>query len=84
MSPNYENLIIDELFSKLKSIEIDHQTQDKIENHGAPTMALVSGGGSSSNPSPAMFALSSLSSIIEEQVESLRDECGGTTQIILA
>jgi hypothetical protein len=68
--PNYESLTVDELFSKLKSTEIDHQTRDKIENPGAPTMALVSGGGSASNPSPSMFALSSLLSIIEEQVES--------------
>jgi hypothetical protein len=65
---------VDELFSKLKSIEINHQTQAKIENPGAPTMALASGGGSSSNPSPAMFSLSSLLTIIEEQVESLGDE----------
>jgi hypothetical protein len=37
-------------------------------------MALVSRGGASSNPSPAMFALSSLFIIIEEQLESLGDE----------
>eukprot|EP00267_Zea_mays_P054411 XP_020407646.1 uncharacterized protein LOC109945719 [Zea mays] len=72
--PNYETLVVDELFSKLKSIEIDHQTQAKIENPSAPTMALVSGGGSASNSSPAIFALSSLLSITEEQVESLGDE----------
>src|SRR5699024_10755463 len=35
---------------------------------------LVSRGGFASNPSPAMFALSSLLSIIKEQVESLKDE----------
>jgi hypothetical protein len=73
-SPNYETLIVDELFSKLKSTEIDHQTRAKIENPGAPTMTLFFGGGSTSNPSPAMFALSSLLTITEEQVESLRDE----------
>jgi len=73
-SPNYETLTVDELFSKLKSTEIDHQTRAKIENPSAPTMALVSGGGSASNSSPAMFALSSLLSITEEQVESLGDE----------
>jgi hypothetical protein len=71
-SPNYK--IMDELFSKLKSIEIDHQTQAKIENASAPTMALVFGGGSASNSSLAMFALSSLLSITKEQVESLGDE----------
>jgi hypothetical protein len=65
---------VNELFSKPKSTEIDNQTQAKIENPSAPTMALVSGGGSASNPSPPMFALSSLLSITEEQVESLGDE----------
>jgi hypothetical protein len=73
-SPNYETLTVDELFSKLKSTEIDHQTRAKIENSGAPTMALVSGGGSASNPSPVLFALSSLLTITEDQVESLGDE----------
>jgi hypothetical protein len=73
-SPNYETLTVDDLFSKVKSTEIDHQTRPKIENPGAPTMALVSGGGFASNPSPAMLSLSSLLSIIEEQVESLGDE----------
>jgi hypothetical protein len=65
-SPNYETLTMDDLFSKLKSTEIDHQTQAKIENPGAPTMTLVIGGGSSSNLSSALFTLSSLLSIIEE------------------
>lgn len=73
-SPNYETLTVDELFSKLKSTEIDHQTRAKIENSGAPTMALVSGGGSASNPSPVLFALSSLLTITDDQVESLGDE----------
>jgi hypothetical protein len=73
-SPNYETLTVDEPFNKLKSTEIDHYTQAKIEKHGAPTMTMVSGGGSASNPSPAMFALSSLLTITEEMVESLRDE----------
>jgi hypothetical protein len=70
-SPNYKTLTVDELFNKLKSIEIDHQTRAKIENPSAPTMALVSRGGSASNSSPAMFSLSSLLSITEEQVENL-------------
>jgi hypothetical protein len=33
-SPNYETLTVDELFSKLKPSEIDHQTRTKIENTG--------------------------------------------------
>jgi hypothetical protein len=54
-SPSYESLTTNELFSKLKSIEIDYQIRDKIENPSAPTIALVSRGGSSSNPSPALL-----------------------------
>ena len=53
-SPNYETLIVEELFSKLKSTEIDINTRAKTENPSAPTMVLVSGNGSSSsftNPS---------------------------------
>jgi hypothetical protein len=45
-SPNYETLTMDELLGQLKSTEIDHQTQAKIENPSAPTMAKVSRGGS--------------------------------------
>jgi hypothetical protein len=55
---SYMRLTVDELFSKLKSTKIDYQTRAKIENPCAPTMALVLGGGSSSNPLPAMFTLS--------------------------
>jgi hypothetical protein len=73
-SPNYEILTVDELFNKLKSTKIYHETPTKIENPGAPTMVMVSRGGSSFNPSSAMFAISSLLTITEEQVESLGDE----------
>jgi hypothetical protein len=73
---NYDTLTVDKLFSKLKSTEIDYQTQAKIENPSIPTMALVSGNGSSSslaNPSQASFALSSLVFVTEEQMEALGD-----------
>ena len=53
-SANYETLTMEELFSKLKSTEIDYHTRAKPENPSAPTMALVLGNGSSSslaNPS---------------------------------
>jgi hypothetical protein len=68
-SPNYETLIVDELFSKLKSTEIDHRTRAKLDNPSTHTMALVTGtGGSNSltNTSQSLFALSSLMSISEE------------------
>jgi hypothetical protein len=74
-SSGYETLTVDELFTKLKSTEIDYQTQAKFKNPSAPTMALVSGNNSSSlaNSSHVSFALSSLVSVIEEQMESLGD-----------
>jgi hypothetical protein len=65
-SPNYETLTMDELFSKLKCTKIDNQTQAKTENPSAPTIAMVSRCGSSSNPSFSMFALYSLLTIIEK------------------
>jgi hypothetical protein len=50
---NYDTLMVDELFSKLKSTEIDNQTKAKIKNSSAPTMALVSGNDSSSLANPS-------------------------------
>jgi hypothetical protein len=75
-SLGYETLTVDELFSKLKSTEIDYQTQAKLKNPSTPTMALVSGNGSSSlaNSSQMSVALSSLMSVTEEQMDSLGDD----------
>ena len=76
-SPNYERLTMEELFSKLKSTEIDINTRAKIENPFAPTMALVSDNSCTSSftkPSQPLFALSSLLSITEEQMEVLGDD----------
>ncbi|XP_021305524.1 uncharacterized protein LOC110431140 [Sorghum bicolor] len=75
-SSNYDTITVDELFSKLKSTEIDYQTQDKFKNPSAPTMALVSGNSSSSsaNPSQMSFALSSFVSASKEQLETLGDD----------
>jgi hypothetical protein len=72
--PNYETPTVDERFGKLKSSKIHHQTWANIENPCAPTTALVSRSGSSSNSSLTMFALSSLLSIKEEHVESLGND----------
>jgi hypothetical protein len=75
-SANYDTLTIDELFIKLESTEIYYQTQAKIKNPSALTMTLVSSNGSSSsaNPSQISFALSSLVSVTEEQMEVLGDD----------
>jgi hypothetical protein len=68
-------LTVDELFNKLKSIEIYQQSRAKIENPTNSSMALVSSsGGSSANPSPTLFSLTSLMSITKEKVEELEDD----------
>jgi hypothetical protein len=75
-SSGYETLTVDKLFSNLKSTNIDYQTQAKLKNPSALTMALVSGNGLSSlaNHSQMSFALSSLVSVIEEQLEAFGDD----------
>jgi hypothetical protein len=52
-SSGYETITVDEIFSKLKSTEIDYQTQAKLKNPSAPTMALVSHNDSSSLANPS-------------------------------
>ena len=52
-SMNYDTLTMDELFSKLKSTEIDYQTQAKIKNPSASTMSLVSGNNTCSSVNPS-------------------------------
>ena len=60
-SPNYETLTVDELFSKLRSTEIDNKSRAKLESPFNPTMALFSSlSESSANTSHLCFALSSL------------------------
>lgn len=56
--PNYETLTIDEIFSKFKSIETNHQIRTKIENPTVATMDLVSStGGSLANPLKGKWSL---------------------------
>ncbi|XP_039855357.1 uncharacterized protein LOC120713465 [Panicum virgatum] len=78
---NYETLTTDELFSKLKSKEIDIQFRKKLNNPTAGSssnipMALVSGSTNtnanlSSTPS---FALSSLCHIADDELEVFDDD----------
>ncbi|XP_025796626.1 uncharacterized protein LOC112876679 [Panicum hallii] len=80
-STNYETLTTNELFSKLKSKEIDIQFRKKLNNPTAGSssnipMALVSGSTNtnanlSSTPS---FALSSLCHIADDELEALDDD----------
>ena len=75
-SANYDTLTVDELFSKLKATEVDKLSRARLESpsSGRP-MALV--GSSSVNANPDLssgFALSSLVSATEEQMEAMDDD----------
>jgi hypothetical protein len=55
----YETLMVDELFSKLKSSEVDRGVRAKIENPIDPhSLALVSGSRTNANMSSIQFSLS--------------------------
>jgi hypothetical protein len=57
-SEKYETLTVDELFSKLKSFELDHGVCAKIENSTDPhSLALVSGSRTNANISSRHFFL---------------------------
>jgi hypothetical protein len=76
-SEKYDTLTVNELFSKLKSAEVDRGMTTKIE---APTdshsLALISGskGKSNSNQSTRMFSLSSLMSMPDEEFDVLGED----------
>ena len=74
-SASYDTLTVDELFSKLKAREVDSESRAKLDGSSSKNVALVSNPGTSSNPNPlGGFALSSLASVTEEQMEVLDDE----------
>src|SRR6266540_2406834 len=74
-SANYETLTLEDLYSKLRSTEIDIKSRAKLESPPTHHTALVSDTrSSSSNPSLGAFSLSSLLSVSEEQVDELGDE----------
>jgi hypothetical protein len=60
-SEKYETLTVDELFSKLKSSEVDRGVRAKIENPTDPhSLALVSSSRTNANMSSRQFCLSCL------------------------
>lgn len=74
-SASYETIEVDELFSKLKSSEVDRKLNTKSMSPTDPhSLALVSGSGSQANTSTRLFALSSLVSIPDEEFEVLPEE----------
>jgi hypothetical protein len=71
----YETLTVDELFSKLKSSEVDRGVRAKIENPTDPhSLALVSGSRTNANMSSRHFYLSFLVSMPDEEFDVLGEE----------
>jgi hypothetical protein len=73
-SEKYDTLTVNELFSKLKSAEVDRGMTAKLEGpNDSHSLALVGGakGKANSNPSTRMFSLSSLMSMRDEEYDEL-------------
>ncbi|XP_066324527.1 uncharacterized protein [Miscanthus floridulus] len=79
-SVGYETLATDELYSKLKSKEIEIVSKRKLKNPTSASsdvpMALVSGNktNTNANPNVSSFALSSLCHVADEELEVLDDD----------
>jgi hypothetical protein len=66
---------MDELFSKLKSSEVDHRVTARIENPtDSHSLALISSSWSNANPSSRMYSLSSLVSLPNEDYDVLGED----------
>jgi hypothetical protein len=75
-SENYDTLTVNELFSKLKSAEVDRGMTAKLEGPtDSHSLALVGGsnGKANTNPSTRMF-LSSLMSMPDEEFDVLGED----------
>jgi hypothetical protein len=76
-SEKYDTMTMNELFSKLKSVEVDRGKTAKIEGPtDSHSLALVSGskGKANTNPSTRMFSLSSLMSMLDEEFDMLGED----------
>jgi hypothetical protein len=76
-SKKYDTLTVNELFSKLKSTEVDRGMTAKIEGPtDSHSLALIGGskGKSNANPSTRMFYLSSLMSMPDEEFDVLGED----------
>jgi hypothetical protein len=76
-SEKYDTLTVNELFSKLKSAEVDRRMTAKIEGPtDSHSLALIGGsnGKSNSNPSTRMFSLSSLMTMLDEEFDVLGED----------
>jgi hypothetical protein len=76
-SEKYDTLTVNELFSKLKSAEVDRGMTAKLEGPtDSHSLALVgrSKGKANTNPSTRMFSLSSLMSMPDEEFDVLGED----------
>jgi hypothetical protein len=77
VSEKYDTLTVNELFSKLKSAEVDRGMTAKLEGPtDSYSLALVGGskGKADTNPSTRMFSLSSLMSMPDEEFNMLGED----------
>jgi hypothetical protein len=76
-SEKYNTLTVNELFSKLKSAEVDRGMTAKIEGPtDSHSLALIGGskGKSNANPSTRLYSLSSLMSMSDEEFDVLGED----------
>jgi hypothetical protein len=76
-SEKYDTLTMNELFSKLKSADVDRGMTTKIEGQtDSHSLALIVGskGKTNANPSTRMFSLSSLMSMPDEEFDMLGED----------
>jgi hypothetical protein len=76
-SEKYDTLTVNELFSKLKSAEVDRGMTAKLEGPtDSHSLALIGGskGKANTNPSTRMFSLSSLMSMPDEEFDVLGED----------
>jgi hypothetical protein len=76
-SEKYTTLIVNELFSKLKSAEVDRGLTDRLESStDSHSLALVGGkvAMSNANTSSRMYSLSSLMSLPDEEFDVLGED----------
>jgi hypothetical protein len=75
-SEKYDTLTVNELFSKLKSAEVNRGMTAKIEGPiDSHSLAFIGGSkGKSNDPSTKMFSLSSLMSVPDEELDVLGED----------
>jgi hypothetical protein len=67
----YETLMVDELFSKLKLVEVDRAVTAKLEGPTDSHSLTLIGGSGDTNRSSRMYSLSSLMSLPDEEFDML-------------